>query len=164
MVQITIELDQRKKAGKENPAAERGRGPEAGIAEDIFYHFSLGFRGRKSRQEGKGEEETSPAQGRREGSGAVSCESETNDAFLLTLLLDVAVPVKAPWPLVPGISASLMQGALAQSVPSTSIPLGGQPALWGRGAQGTCQTAPSRLLGQESWGRGTGIAIASPPA
>lgn len=37
MVQITIELDRRKKAGKENPAAERGRGPEAGVAEDIFF-------------------------------------------------------------------------------------------------------------------------------
>lgn len=66
MVQITIELDPRKKAGKENPAAERGHDLEAGVAEDFFffYRFPLGFRGRKRRQrrqEGKGEEETSPA-------------------------------------------------------------------------------------------------------
>lgn len=61
MFQITIKLDRRKKAGKENLAAERGRGLEAGVAEDIFYRFPLGFCGRKSRQEGKGEEETSPA-------------------------------------------------------------------------------------------------------
>lgn len=74
-------------AGKENPAAERGRRLEAGVTEDIFCRFPLGFRGRKSRQEGKGEEETSLAQGQREGSGAVSCESEMNEAFLLTLFL-----------------------------------------------------------------------------
>lgn len=36
-----------------------------------------------------------------------------------------------PWPPVPGISASLMQGALAWSVPSISTHPGGQPVLWG---------------------------------
>lgn len=71
-----------------------------------------------------------------------------NEAFLLNLFLDVAVPAVTPWPPVPGVSADLTQGALPWAVPRTSIPLWGQPALWGRGARGTCQTAPSQPWGQ----------------
>lgn len=40
---MTIELDGSKQAEKENLAAERGHGPEVGVAEDIFLPLSPRF-------------------------------------------------------------------------------------------------------------------------
>lgn len=54
LVQITIELDRREEAGEENPAAKRGRGPEAGVAADTFFTafplVSVGGRARVRRR------------------------------------------------------------------------------------------------------------------
>lgn len=54
----------------------------------------------------------------------------------------------APWPPVPGISANLIQGALAQPVPSISL---GVSLLGGAGELG----APARLLPAGSWAKKT---------
>jgi len=79
----------KEKAGKENLAAERGRGPEAGVAEDFFFTafplVSVG--GRAGRRVRVRRRLLQAEDGGREGSGAVSCESETNEAFLLTPFL-----------------------------------------------------------------------------
>lgn len=124
----------------------------------FFYCFPFGFCGRKRRQEGKGEEETSPAGGRREGSGSVSCESNlgsicpypfygfhcTCDGSLATSAGDLRKARREPW--------------------SRQCPALGLSLLSGAGGLGAPASTSSQLPGQESCSRGTGIPITQQPA